>query len=121
VDVRCPRRNEAEVVLFNPYLTFLLVCLGAAYVVFQLGPVGPVMSIERTVFGEVGLLPLSSRLDTNSCSEPSKPHITRTLSQPPLAAPDQERSAERQESIYTTNGSLSEDEMEQRELSGHIS
>lgn len=48
--------NEAMTVLFNPlYFTFLLVCLGAAYVVFQLGLIGPIMSLGKTVIGEVSL------------------------------------------------------------------
>ena len=59
--------NEAMVVLFNPlYFTFLLVCLGAAYVVFHLGLTGPIMSIGKTIVGEVSLLPLSLIPETNA-------------------------------------------------------
>jgi protein SEY1 len=59
--------NEAMVILFNPlYFTFLLVCLGAAYVVFQLGLTGPIISVGKTVLGEVSLLPLSQRPGTNA-------------------------------------------------------
>jgi hypothetical protein len=46
--------NEAMTVLFNPlYFTFLLICLAAAYVVFQLRLTGPIMSVGKTVLGEV--------------------------------------------------------------------
>jgi len=49
--------NEAMVILFNPlYFTFLLICLTGAYVVFQLGLIGPIMSIGRTVLEEASLL-----------------------------------------------------------------
>jgi len=49
--------NEAMAVLFNPlYFTFLLISLTGAYVVFQLSLAGPIMSIGKTVFGEVSLL-----------------------------------------------------------------
>ncbi|KAJ7693445.1 RHD3/Sey1 [Mycena rosella] len=46
--------NEAMAVLFNPlYFTFLLVALGFAYAVVQLGLVGPLFQITRTVGNEV--------------------------------------------------------------------
>ena len=49
--------NEAMAVLFNPlYFTFLLISLTGAYVVFQLGLTGPIMSVGKTVLGEVSLL-----------------------------------------------------------------
>jgi len=49
--------NEAMAILFNPlYFTFLLICLGVVYVVFQLGLTGPIMSVGRTILGEVSPL-----------------------------------------------------------------
>lgn len=49
--------NEAMTVLFNPlYFTFLLICLAAAYIVFQLGLIGPIMSVGKTVLGEVSFV-----------------------------------------------------------------
>jgi hypothetical protein len=49
--------NEAMAILFNPlYFTFLLMSLTGAYVVFQLGLSGPIMSVGKTVLGEVSLL-----------------------------------------------------------------
>jgi len=46
--------NEAMAVLFNPlYFAMLLVGLAAAYITIQLGLVGPLMQVTRTVAGEV--------------------------------------------------------------------
>ncbi|KAJ7497744.1 RHD3/Sey1 [Mycena latifolia] len=46
--------NEAMAVLFNPlYFTFLLVALGFAYAVVQLGLVGPLFQITKTIGNEV--------------------------------------------------------------------
>ncbi|KAF7315819.1 Protein SEY1 [Mycena indigotica] len=46
--------NEAMAVLFNPlYFTFLLIGLASAYAIVQLGLVGPLFSITRTVGGEI--------------------------------------------------------------------
>ncbi|KAJ7071965.1 RHD3/Sey1 [Mycena amicta] len=46
--------NEAMTVLFNPlYFTFLLLALASAYAIVQLGLVGPLFSVTRTVGGEV--------------------------------------------------------------------
>ncbi|KAJ6494940.1 RHD3/Sey1 [Mycena vulgaris] len=46
--------NEAMAVLFNPlYFAFLLVALGTAYAVVQLGLVGPLFQITRTIGNEV--------------------------------------------------------------------
>jgi len=48
--------NEAMTILFNPlYFTFLLICLAAAYVVFHLGLTGPILSVGKTILGEVSL------------------------------------------------------------------
>ncbi|KAF8893469.1 root hair defective 3 GTP-binding protein-domain-containing protein [Infundibulicybe gibba] len=46
--------NEAMAVLFNPlYFTFLLVALASAYGIIQLGLVGPLLQVTRTIGGEV--------------------------------------------------------------------
>ncbi|KAJ6625760.1 RHD3/Sey1 [Mycena sp. CBHHK59/15] len=46
--------NEAMAVLFNPlYFAFLLVALGTAYAIVQLGLVGPLFQITRTIGNEV--------------------------------------------------------------------
>ncbi|PPQ70293.1 hypothetical protein CVT25_014615 [Psilocybe cyanescens] len=46
--------NEAMAILFNPlYFTFLLIILAASYVTIQLGLVGPLFQVVRTVGGEV--------------------------------------------------------------------
>ncbi|KAJ7091897.1 RHD3/Sey1 [Mycena belliarum] len=46
--------NEAMTVLFNPiYFAFLLVAMGAAYAVVQLGLTGPLFQITRTIGSEV--------------------------------------------------------------------
>jgi len=46
--------NEAMAVLFNPlYFTFLLIALAGSYVTIQLGLVGPLFQVVRTVGGEV--------------------------------------------------------------------
>ncbi|TFK44325.1 RHD3/Sey1 [Crucibulum laeve] len=46
--------NEAMAVLFNPlYFTFLLIGLASAYAIIQLGLVGPLMQVTKTVGGEV--------------------------------------------------------------------
>ncbi|KAJ6489560.1 RHD3/Sey1 [Mycena vitilis] len=46
--------NEAMAVLFNPlYFTFLLFGLGLAYAIVQLGLVGPLFQITRTIGNEV--------------------------------------------------------------------
>nr|GAT44302.1 predicted protein [Mycena chlorophos] len=46
--------NEAMAVLFNPlYFAFLLIALASAYAIVQLGLVGPLLSITRTVGGEI--------------------------------------------------------------------
>ncbi|KAJ7141334.1 RHD3/Sey1 [Mycena epipterygia] len=46
--------NEAMAVLFNPlYFTFLLFALGTAWAVVQLGLVGPLFQITRTIGNEV--------------------------------------------------------------------
>ncbi|KAJ7347098.1 RHD3/Sey1 [Mycena albidolilacea] len=46
--------NEAMAVLFNPlYFTFLLFGLGAAYFIVQLGLVGPLFQVTRTIGNEV--------------------------------------------------------------------
>ncbi|KAJ7282812.1 RHD3/Sey1 [Mycena rebaudengoi] len=46
--------NEAMAVLFNPlYFAFLLIGLGSAYAVVQLGLVGPLFQITRTIGNEV--------------------------------------------------------------------
>ncbi|KAF9529256.1 protein SEY1 [Crepidotus variabilis] len=46
--------NEAMAVLFNPlYFAFLLTGLAASYLVIQLGLVGPLLSVTRTVANEV--------------------------------------------------------------------
>ncbi|KAI0744113.1 root hair defective 3 GTP-binding protein [Daedaleopsis nitida] len=46
--------NEAMVVLFNPlYFAMLLVLMASAWIIVQLGMVGPVFQIVRTIGGEV--------------------------------------------------------------------
>lgn len=46
--------NEAMAILFNPlYFTFLLVALAASYITIQLGMVGPLFQVVKTVGGEV--------------------------------------------------------------------
>ncbi|KAJ7451804.1 RHD3/Sey1 [Mycena galericulata] len=46
--------NEAMAVLFNPlYFTFLLIGLASAYAIVQLGLVGPLFSVGRTIGSEV--------------------------------------------------------------------
>ncbi|KAF8904401.1 protein SEY1 [Gymnopilus junonius] len=46
--------NEAMAVLFNPlYFTFLLVALAASYIIIQLGLVGPLLQVTRTVATEI--------------------------------------------------------------------
>ncbi|KAH9485548.1 Dynamin-like GTPase that mediates homotypic ER fusion [Psilocybe cubensis] len=46
--------NEAMAVLFNPlYFTFLLIVLAASYITIQLGLVGPLFQVVKTVGGEV--------------------------------------------------------------------
>ncbi|OBZ70637.1 Protein SEY1 [Grifola frondosa] len=46
--------NEAMYILFNPlYFALLLILLATAYVIVQLGMVGPVLQIGRTLGGEV--------------------------------------------------------------------
>ncbi|KAI0358523.1 root hair defective 3 GTP-binding protein [Trametes cingulata] len=46
--------NEAMVILFNPfYFAMLLVLLASAWIIIQLGMVGPVFQIARTLGGEV--------------------------------------------------------------------
>ncbi|CAK5281294.1 unnamed protein product [Mycena citricolor] len=46
--------NEAMAVLFNPlYFTFLLLAVASGWVVVQLGLVGPLFQITRTIGGEV--------------------------------------------------------------------
>ncbi|KAF8160733.1 RHD3/Sey1 [Crassisporium funariophilum] len=46
--------NEAMAILFNPlYFAFLLVALAAAYIIVQLGLVGPLFQVTRTVAGEI--------------------------------------------------------------------
>ncbi|KAJ9104579.1 Dynamin-like GTPase that mediates homotypic ER fusion [Naganishia friedmannii] len=46
--------NEAMYVLFNPlYLLLLVLLASSAYVVLQLGLVGPMLQVSRTVFNEV--------------------------------------------------------------------
>ncbi|KAG6874499.1 Dynamin-like GTPase that mediates homotypic ER fusion [Termitomyces sp. Mi166 len=46
--------NEAMAVLFNPlYFTFLLICLGTAYAIVQLGLVGPLYQVSRTIATEL--------------------------------------------------------------------
>ena len=59
--------NEAMAILFNPlYFTFLLISLTGAYAVFQLGLAGPIMSVGKTVLGEVSLLHWSLKRETKS-------------------------------------------------------
>jgi hypothetical protein len=119
--------NEAMVVLFNPlYFTFLLVCLAATYIVFQLRLAGPIMSVGKTVLGEVSLLPLLLRPETNSQMQVQNQatlKLREHFSEPQLAAPVATRAPQRQGSTYTTNSTLvdeAEDEVELRELSGQI-
>ncbi|KAF9478797.1 protein SEY1 [Pholiota conissans] len=46
--------NEAMAVLFNPlYFTFLLIALAAAYIIVQLGLVGPLFQVLRALGGEL--------------------------------------------------------------------
>ncbi|KAG6817484.1 Dynamin-like GTPase that mediates homotypic ER fusion [Tephrocybe sp. NHM501043] len=46
--------NEAMTVLFNPlYFTFLLIALASAYAIVQLGLVGPLFQVTRTVGNEL--------------------------------------------------------------------
>jgi len=46
--------NEAMAVLFNPlYFTFLLIALVTAYAIIQLGLVGPLFQVTRTIGNEV--------------------------------------------------------------------
>ncbi|KAH9948961.1 protein SEY1 [Amylocystis lapponica] len=46
--------NEAMAVLFNPlYFTMLLIFLASAWVIVQLGLVGPIFQVSRTVGGEI--------------------------------------------------------------------
>ncbi|KDR75138.1 hypothetical protein GALMADRAFT_122750 [Galerina marginata CBS 339.88] len=46
--------NEAMAVLFNPlYFAFLLIALAASYIIIQLGLVGPLLQVVRTVGGEI--------------------------------------------------------------------
>ncbi|KAF8973046.1 RHD3/Sey1 [Flammula alnicola] len=46
--------NEAMAVLFNPlYFTFLLIALAASYIIIQLGLVGPLFQVFRTIGGEI--------------------------------------------------------------------
>ncbi|KAI0085096.1 protein SEY1 [Irpex rosettiformis] len=46
--------NEAMAVLFNPlYFTLLIITLASAYIIIQLGMVGPLFAVTRTVGGEL--------------------------------------------------------------------
>ncbi|KAH0589536.1 Protein SEY1 [Termitomyces sp. J132] len=46
--------NEAMAVLFNPlYFTFLLICLATAYAIVQLGLVGPLYQVSKTLGNEL--------------------------------------------------------------------
>jgi hypothetical protein len=46
--------NEAMTVLFNPlYFTFLLIALASSYAIIQLGLVGPLFQVLRTISNEV--------------------------------------------------------------------
>ncbi|EGN99918.1 hypothetical protein SERLA73DRAFT_180234 [Serpula lacrymans var. lacrymans S7.3] len=73
--------NEAMVVLFNPlYFAFLLCALGSAYAIVQLGLVGPLIQVSRTVAGEV----------QRQASDRLREHF----SQPVLAQPIRSRSVD---------------------------
>ncbi|CCL98665.1 uncharacterized protein FIBRA_00667 [Fibroporia radiculosa] len=69
--------NEAMVVLFNPVYFAMLVCLlGAAYVIIQLGMVGPLFQVLRTVGTEVQRQ-VSARL---------REHFSQPVAAPPVRA-----------------------------------
>jgi len=72
--------NEAMAVLFNPmYFVFLLVFLASAYVIVQLGLVGPLLQVTRTVGSEV------QRQATNRLREQfSQPVLTEPVGTQPI-------------------------------------
>ncbi|KAF8070100.1 RHD3/Sey1 [Lyophyllum atratum] len=77
--------NEAMTVLFNPlYFAFLLVALASAYAIVQLGLVGPLFQVSRTVGTEL------QRQASNRLRE--------HFSQPMLAEPVRSRTQSAQES-----------------------
>ncbi|PCH36110.1 root hair defective 3 GTP-binding protein [Wolfiporia cocos MD-104 SS10] len=70
--------NEAMAVLFNPlYFTMLLVLAGAAYVIVQLGMVGPLFQVARTVGNEI----------KRQATERLREHFSQPLPQPVRAQP----------------------------------
>jgi len=73
--------NEAMAVLFNPlYFTFLLIALATTYAIIQLGLVGPLFQVSRTIGNEI------QRQATNRLRE--------HFAQPVLAEPIQTRQME---------------------------
>jgi len=82
--------NEAMAVLFNPlYFTFVLVALASAYAIVQLGLVGPLYQVTRTVGNEL------QRQATNRLRE----HFVQPALAEPVRARSQSIQEEEQEEV----------------------